>query len=341
VNFGPEAQISMREKQIEWFNHWMKPGAEASEGGANSSSLHIFVIGPNVWREEHEWPLARMRLTPVYLNSRGHANSATGDGVLQWFPTRASPPDQFIYDPKNPVPTHGGSICCDPVLLPPGPLDQSDIETRKDVLVYTSAPLANEMEVTGPIRVVLYVSTSVNDTDFTAKVVDVQKDGRALLVTDGIQRLRYRLALDQPVFVKKNDAYQISIDTGVTSWVFKPEHRVRLEVSSSNFPRFDRNMNSSRPNAYETRFTKARQTVLHAKGYPSEILLPVIPRTSYLATSRESGQSRATATAPAKMSSPPTALPGVNFSPRKSAPKAMTRTTLNLSMGATREAGPS
>jgi putative CocE/NonD family hydrolase len=138
----------------------------------------------------------------------------------------------------------------------------------------------SELEVTGPVRVVLYISTSVNDTDFTAKLVDVEPDGRSFLVTDGIERLRYRLSLSQPVFVKKNSPYQISIDAGVTSYVFAAGHRIRLEVSSSNFPRFDRNMNSVRPNAYETKFTKARQTVLHAKGYPSEILLPVIPRST-------------------------------------------------------------
>jgi hypothetical protein len=340
VDFGPQAQIPIRTKQAEWFNRQIKAGSEQTESAAGNSSLHIFVMGANLWREEHEWPLARMRLTPVYLNSNGHANSVGGDGALQWVPVRKSPSDQFTYDPKIPVPTRGGSICCDPVLLPPGPLDQSSIETRKDVLVYTSAPLVNELEVTGPIRVVLYVSTSVNDTDFTAKLVDVQKDGRALLVTDGIERLRYRLSLERPIFVKKNAAYQISIDAGVTSYVFRPEHRIRLEVSSSNFPRFDRNMNSPRDNAYETKFTKARQTVLHAKGYPSEILLPVIPRSGSQPYNRERGQSRATAIAPAKMSTPPIALPGVNLSPSKRVPKAITRTTLNLSMGATREAGP-
>jgi len=144
------------------------------------------------------------------------------------------------------------------------------------VLVYTSPPLAEEIEVTGPVRTILYISTSVNDTDFTAKLVDVQPDGRPLLVTDGIQRLRYRLSLDKPVFVKRNQAYQISIDTGVTSYVFGVRHRIRLEVSSSNFPRFDRSLNSTGPNANQTKLTKARQTVLHEKGYPSAVILPVI-----------------------------------------------------------------
>ena len=277
MDFGPESRLPVRSMQTKWFDRWAKGISSSAEIQQGSALLHIFVMGANVWREEHEWPLARMRLTPLYLNSHGHANSISGDGVLEWQPVRKSRNDQFTYDPKSPVPTHGGSICCDPKILPPGPLDQSSIETRQDVLVYTSAPLTSELEVTGPIRVVLYVATSTNDTDFTAKIVDVEPDGRPVSITDGIQRLRYRLSLSTPAFVKKNQPYQISVDAGVTSYVFAPGHRIRLEVSSSNFPRFDRNMNSVHPNAFETKFTKARQTVFHLQGYPSAILLPVIP----------------------------------------------------------------
>jgi len=160
------------------------------------------------------------------------------------------------------------------------------VEERPDVLVYTSPALSEEIEVTGPVRTVLYVSTSANDSDFTAKLVDVQPGGKPLLVTDGIQRLRYRLSLATPVFVKRNQAYQISIDTGVTSYVFGVRHRIRLEVSSSNFPRFDRNLNSAGPNADQTKPVKARQTVLHEKGYPSAVILPVIPRTHLTANRR-------------------------------------------------------
>ncbi|MBV9156193.1 MAG: CocE/NonD family hydrolase, partial [Acidobacteriaceae bacterium] len=201
----------------------------------------------------------------------------SGDGELRWEPVRKkAEPDAFTYDPKDPAPTIGGALCCDAKLLPPGPLDQTPVELRQDVLVYTSAPLPENLEVTGPVRAVLYIATSVNDTDFTAKLVDVQRNGQPLLVTDGIQRLRYRLSLDKPVFVKRNTAYQISIDAGVTSYVFPAGHRIRIEVSSSNFPRFDRNLNSSRPNGDETKMTKARQTVFHEKGYPSAVILPLI-----------------------------------------------------------------
>ena len=285
-DFGPQASISIRLKQADWFDRWLKktPGSEPLESQPPLPLLHVFVMGPNIWREEHEWPLARTRYTPIYLSSDGHANSVSGDGFLRWQPMKKSPPDSFTYDPKNPVPTVGGAICCDPILLTPGPLDQRQVETRSDVLVYTSPPLAEDMEITGPVRVVLYVSTSANDTDYTAKLVDVEPDGRPLLVTDGLQRLRYRLSLDQPVFVKRNTAYQISVNAGVTSWVFSAGHRIRLEVSSSNFPRFDRNLNSFRPNADETKMTKAKQTVLHEKGYPSAIILPIIPRSNNLRT---------------------------------------------------------
>lgn len=276
-DFGPQAALPIRSKQAEWFDRWMKP-ALGERPEQNAPSLHIFVMGPNYWREEHEWPLARTHYTPLYLDSAGHANSAAGDGMLHWQPVRKSQADNFTYDPRNPVPTVGGNICCDPVLLPSGPLDQTRVEGRPDVLVYTSGPLADDMEVTGPVRVVLYVSTSANDTDFTAKLVDVQPDGRPLLVSDGIQRMRYRLSLNAPVFVKRNETYQISIDAGVTSYVFLPGHRVRLELSSSNFPKFDRNLNSFRLNADEIKITKARQAVYHEKGYPSAVVLPIIPK---------------------------------------------------------------
>lgn len=280
-DFGPQAAVPIRIKQAEWFDRWLKSGekdsGEKDIEESKPSSLHIFVMGPNVWRVEHEWPLARTRYTPLFLTSNGHANSSAGDGKLQWQIVRKSPSDTFTYDPKSPVPTMGGAICCDPKLLPPGPLDQSPVEQRPDVLVYTSEPLAESLEVTGPVRAVLYVETSANDTDFTAKLVDVQPDGKALILCDGIQRLRYRLSLDTPVFVKRNTPYEINIDAGVTSYVFAPGHRIRLEVSSSNFPRFDRNLNSAQPVADEIRMFKARQAVLHQKGYASAVVLPVIP----------------------------------------------------------------
>jgi predicted acyl esterase len=288
-DFGPEAAIAMRSKQVAWFDRWLKkPSSPAAEN--EPAVLHIFVMGPDIWRKEHEWPLARTRYTPLYLASAGNANTASGNGLLSWQLSTKSKPDLFTYDPRNPVPTLGGSVCCEPALFPPGPLDQSSVEIRQDVLVYTSAPLAEEIEVTGPVRTILYVSTNANDTDFTAKLVDIEPGGKPLLVTDGIQRLRYRLSLSKPVYVKRNQAYQISVDTGVTSYVFAARHRIRLEVSSSNFPRFDRNLNATGPNADQSKPVKARQTVFHQKGYPSAIILPIIARPRISGNQRLSGQ---------------------------------------------------
>jgi putative CocE/NonD family hydrolase len=276
LDFGRNAIIPIRSKQADWFDRWMRA---ASEPASNYiPNLHIFVMGPNVWREEHEWPLARTRYTPFYLASDGHANSREGDGVLSRRTTRKARPDTFAYDPRNPVPTVGGAICCDPKILPPGPLEQSSVEERNDVLVFTSDPLGEDVEVTGLVKALLYVSTSANDTDFTAKLVDVERDGHALAVCDGLQRLRYRPSLEKPVFVKRKAVYQITIDAGVTSYVFAAGHRIRLEISSSNFPRFDRNLNSSGSNADVTKIVKAKQTLFHEKDYPSALILPIIPR---------------------------------------------------------------
>ena len=277
-DFGAQASLPIRRKQGEWFDRWMKLPESAGQTEIRAAALHLFVMGPNVWREEREWPLARTRYTPAYLTSAGHANSAAGDGVLQWRPVSAGKSDGYTYDPKNPVPTTGGAICCDPVVLPPGPLDQREVEQRPDVLVYTSEPLRDDLEVTGSVKAILYVASSTNDTDFTVKLVDVEPGGRPLLVTDGIQRMRYRLSLDKPTLMKRNAAYQVTVDAGVTSYVFAPGHRLRLEISSSNFPRFDRSLNSARPNAEETRLNKAKQTVFHEREYPSALILPVIPK---------------------------------------------------------------
>jgi predicted acyl esterase len=276
-NFGPAARIGIRLTQLDWFDRWVKKAAPHGTNESSAPLLHIFVMGPNIWREEREWPLARTHYTPLYLDSKGRANSASGDGRLQWRPVRKAQADAFTYDPKRPVPTIGGAICCEVKILPPGPLDQTPIEGRRDILVYTSSPLTQDIEVTGPVRLVLYAATSANDTDFTAKLVDVHPDGQSLLVTDGIQRLRYRASLSNPVFVKRNTRYQINVSAGVTSYVFAAGHKIRLEVSSSNFPRFDRNLNSTRPNALETKLAKAHQTVFHDQHYPSAIILPIIP----------------------------------------------------------------
>jgi hypothetical protein len=242
-------------------------------------------MGVNRWRDEPDWPLARAKKTPLYLASERAANSLAGDGALQWKPEPTNTPDastesftdSFIYDPRNPVPTLGGAVCCDPKVFPWGPIDQRPVEKRKDVLVYTSTPMKQDLEVTGPVRIELYASTSALDTDFTAKLVDVFPSGEARNLTDGILRVRYRRGLDKTEFAEPGKVYPLLIDAGVTSNVFLPGHSIRIEISSSNFPRFDRNPNTGRAFADDTVLKKAEQVIYHSRQYPSHLILPVIP----------------------------------------------------------------
>lgn len=277
VDFGPDALIPLRNYQVAWFDRWLKP-RPAKSAAVSDAPVKIFVMGLNRWRSEETWPLQRAQLTPMYFWSSGDANTLSGNGTLSWKPPRRDHAvDQFVYDPANPVPTNGGSVCCNPKVFPWGPKDQRPVEKRKDVLVYTSDPLLDDLEVTGPIHVVLHVSTTAEDTDFTAKLVDVAENGFARNLCDGILRLRYRDGLQQSVAGRPGEVYRIQIDAGVTSNVFLAGHRIRVEISSSNFPRFDRNPNTGRPVATETELRKATQTLYHDRNRPSFIVLPVIP----------------------------------------------------------------
>ncbi|MEP6534714.1 MAG: CocE/NonD family hydrolase [Bryobacteraceae bacterium] len=275
IDLGKDSGAPIRTYQLEWFDHWLKLPQPAPE--FRQPPVHIFVMGSNKWRDEREWPLARTRYTPLYLSGKGNANTAKGDGLLTGEPHKYDLPDDFAYDPRNPVPTNGGAICCNPRIFPWGPKDQSEVEARDDVLVFSTPPLKQDLEVTGPIRVVLYASTSQPDTDFTAKLVDVLPSGVPHNLTDGALRLRYRNSLDQPVLAHPGEIYQISIDTGVTSNVFRAGHKIRVEISSSNFPRFDRNPNTGGTIADEKELRVANQRIYHGKQYPSYLLLPVIP----------------------------------------------------------------
>jgi putative CocE/NonD family hydrolase len=288
INYGDDSSSPIRSYQIEWFDHWLKGAREealpfspeawhAVRAEVDEAPVHIFVMGVNRWRDEPDWPLARAKNTPFYLASTGTANTLSGDGVLESKPERLATADQFTYDPRNPAPTRGGAVCCDPKIFPWGPMDQRPVEKRKDVLVYTSAPLKQDLEVTGPIRVILYASSSAADTDFTAKLVDVFPNGEARNLTDGILRIRYRHGLDKPELAQPGEVYPLNIDAGVTSNVFLAGHSIRVEISSSNFPRFDRNPNTGRAFADETSLKKAQQVIYHSRQYPSHILLPVIP----------------------------------------------------------------
>ena len=220
---------------------------------------------------------ARARETPFYLTAKTAANTLRGGGGLSKNKPNKEEPDLFTFDPRRPAPTQGGAVCCNPKVFAWGPMDQRPVENRQDVLVYTSGELKKQVEVTGPVRVALYAATSAPDTDFTAKLVDVFPDGSALNLTDGILRLRYRRGLDKAELAHPGEIYPLTIDAGVTSNVFLPGHKIRVEISSSNFPRFDRNQNTGRAIADETALKTAQQSVYHGRTYPSHVLLPVIP----------------------------------------------------------------
>ena len=276
VDFGPDANVALHEIQMQWFDQFLK---NKDTPLLSQPPVRVFVMGINRWLNEREWP-PRAWLEHFYLASRGHANTLSGDGRLNPREPGAQPTrrsfDRFEFDPQDPVPTTGGAMCCNPKVFPWGPTDQRPVERRRDVLVYTTAPLKRDLEVIGTVQAVLYASTSARDTDFTAKLVDVFPDGRAQSVTDGILRLRYRKSLEKEELAAPGEVCKVTIDVGVTGNVFRRGHRIRLEISSSNFPRFDRNPNTGRPIADETELRKAWQTVYHDARRPSQLVLPVV-----------------------------------------------------------------
>jgi putative CocE/NonD family hydrolase len=231
-------------------------------------------MGDNRWRDEREWPLARTQYTKMYLRGRGRANSLRGDGALKFEAPANEPADRYTYDPDNPVPTRGGTT----LGLAPGVFDQRDVEARDDVLVYTGDVLPKDLEVTGPITMKLHASSSAPDTDFTAKLVDVSADGYAQNIAEGIVRARFRESASTPTLITPDKIYEYEIDLWSTSHVFKAGHQLRLEVSSSNFPRYDRNQNTGSDLFVDRELKTARQTVHHSGACASHIVLPVIPR---------------------------------------------------------------
>jgi uncharacterized protein len=276
TDFGPESAVPVRRLEFEWFDQWL--GGKDSLL-ASQPPVRVFLMGANRWLDEREWPPAEARELRLYLDSAGHANTAAGDGKLARRMPRASGSDGYTYDPRNPAPTRGGALCCNPAVFPWGPLDQRPVEKRRDVLVYTSAPLRDELEVLGPVKVVLFVATNRRDTDFTAKLVDVFPNGYARILSDGILRLRYREGLERAVLAEPGTIYRVTVDTGVTGNVFEKDHQVRIEISSSNFPKFDRNPNTGGPIAGETRLLPASQRVYHGRSYASYVELLAMPRT--------------------------------------------------------------
>jgi len=273
VDFGPDSRFDYDSVALAWYDYLFK-GARNEFAG---KPVKIFVMGANQWREEDDWPLARAQATKYFLHSAGKANSLRGNGTLTTSaPGATEAADQYVYDPANPAPTIGGPLCCDGAHLPPGPRDQRSVEARDDVLVYSTPPLASDLEVTGPVSLELYVKSSAVDTDFTAKLVDLWPDGFAQNLTEGILRTRYRSSQEKPELMTPGQIYKLTIEVWSTSNVFKKGHTLRLEVSSSNFPRFNRNLNTGEDNGSGQRFVPATNTVLHDAEHPSALTLPVV-----------------------------------------------------------------
>jgi putative CocE/NonD family hydrolase len=268
-----DARIDLNSIQQRWFDHWLKDGAENFEG---MPRIQYYLMGKNEWRSAEAWPIPGTRNTEFFLHSDGRANSRTGDGSLRLVESNTASSDAYTYDPATPVPTLGGQTCCSGLPEGEGAYDQSTNEMRHDILVYSSAPLEQGLEVTGNLEVVLYVSSSAADTDFTAKLVDVYPDGRAFNVQEGALRMRYRQGLDKNLRMRPGEVYEISLDLHATGNYFGPGHRIRLDVSSSNFPRWDRNLNTGGNNYDESAWRTADNRVHHGPKYPSRLILPVV-----------------------------------------------------------------
>lgn len=269
IDFGAEAVIELHAIQLRWFDQLLK-GVDNKV--FEEAPIRIFVMGENRWRDEYEWPLARTKYSEFFLHSGGKANSLRGDGTLSPSSPGAELPDRFIYDPNDPVPTRGGTT----LGIAMGVFDQTKVEEREDVLIYNSNPLNSDLEVTGPVSLKLFASSSAMDTDFTAKLVDVHPNGYAQNLVEGVIRARFRESLLHPSLITPDKVYEYTIDLLATSHVFKAGHRLRLEISSSNFPRYDRNPNTGNDFGVDSQLRPAQQTIFHDSRYSSHLVLPVI-----------------------------------------------------------------
>jgi len=274
VEFGDKAPIDANELMMRWYD-WLLKGE--ANGVDREKPVKIFVMGKNEWRDEDDWPLLRAKSTKYFLHSGGAANGPEGNGSLSVTPPAEEKPDKYIYDPSDAVPTIGGPLCCGPLPTGLGPEDQRPAEARGDVLVFSTPAFAKDTEVTGPVTLDLFVSSSAVDTDFTGKLVDVWPNGFAQDLTEGILRLRYRDSQEKPELANPGETYHVTVDLWSTSNVFLAGHKLRLEVSSSNFPRFDRNLNTGEEQARGTRMAKATNVIYHDKAHPSSLVLPVVP----------------------------------------------------------------
>jgi uncharacterized protein len=272
-----DARLDYDALTFAWFDHFLKN--EDSPLLDKTPKVQYYTMGLNKWQASDTWPPKEAKPVTWYLTSAGHANSLNGDGALAPAAQSKDAADSFVYDPMNPVPTHGGGFCCMGADIKSGALDQRSMETRNDILVYSTGPLKDGIEVSGPIDVTLYVSSDAKDTDFTLRLIDVLPDGAAYNIDDNIQRVRYREGYDKPpVFMEKDKVYKIAFQPMQTSIYFAPGHQVRIEVSSSNFPRFDRNLNTGGDNVSETQSVVAHNAIHHSAQYPSSITLSVVKK---------------------------------------------------------------
>ncbi len=270
-----DARLDYNELTYGFFDRFLKgePGGRLDK----QAKVTYFTMGANRWQTSDTWPPAGAQPLTFYLASGGNANTLNGDGVLAAAPPALDKPDTFTYDPAKPVTSYGGNVCCTGTAIQAGSFDQRKMEERPDILVYTTEPFKEGVELSGPITPTLYVSSDAKDTDFTVKVIDVDPDGRAYNLDESIQRMRYRDGYDKPlVWMEPGKVYKVTLQPLTTSNYFKPGHRLRIEVSSSNFPRFDRNMNTGGNNYDETTGVVARNVVHHSKQYPSQITVTAV-----------------------------------------------------------------
>jgi len=257
-----------------WFDYWLK--GEKNGILEKLPRVQYYTMGSNEWKTSETWPPENAKMTTFYINSGGNANSLFGNGVLTLDPPEEETKDSFTYDPMNPVSSYGGNVCCTGNAVKGGAFDQQEMETRNDILVYTSDPLQEGIEISGFIETSIYVSSDVKDTDFTIKLIDVYPDGKAYNLDETIQRVRYREGYDKEVFMEKGKVYKVDLTPLSTSNFFEKGHRIRIEVSSSNFPRFARNLNTGGNNYDESEGIVAHNTIHHSKEYPSQIRLPIV-----------------------------------------------------------------
>lgn len=269
-----DARLNYNEQIYDWFDFLLK--GEKNNFHEKTPRVQYFTMGSNEWNKASSWPPESVEMTSFYLNSEGNANSLFGEGKLSVTPPKEDNVDEFYYDPMNPVTSYGGNVCCTGNAIQGGSFDQRSMEARNDILIYTSDPLKEGIEVSGFIESTLFVSSDVKDTDITIKLIDVHPDGSAYNLDETIQRLRYREGYEKEVFMEEGEVYKVDLTPMSTSNFFKKGHSIRIEVSSSNFPRFTRNLNTGGNNFDESVGLVAHNVIHHSEAYPSQIRLPIV-----------------------------------------------------------------